>query len=273
MNLIIEALQQPFMIRALIVGVMIAVSSAFLGSFLVLKKYSMIGHGLSHVAFAAVAISLFLGTSPLYLTLPIVVMSSLLILQINQKSPVFGEAVIGLTATFAIALATALASIRGGFKVELYSYLFGSILTIQQTDMILSILASIVIVIYLIYHYHGLLSMTLDEEFAQVSKVNTQKLNRMLAIFAGVIISLGIRAIGSILISSFILFPMMIAIQFETNFKKTILFAILFSILLVVFGLILSYVYNLPSGSTIVLLSGLLFFTVMVSKRLIKGVV
>ncbi len=269
--MLLEALQQPFMIRALVVGILIAASSAFLGSFLVLKRYSMIGHGLSHVAFAAVAISLVLGTSPLILTLSIVILSSVLILRVNQKSSVFGEASIGLAATFAMALGTVLASIRGGFKVELYSYLFGSILTIQRVDMILSIVASFLIFGYLLFHYRDLLSLTFDEEFAHVQGIKTQRLNIMLAIFSGLIISLGIRAIGSILISSFILFPTMIAIQFQMTFRKTILWSIIIAILLVWLGLLGSYVLDWPSGSTIVLLSGLIYSIVLMTQRMRKG--
>jgi zinc transport system permease protein len=271
-NLIIEAFSYDFMIRAFIVGIAISASSAFLGSFLVLKRYSMIGHGLSHVAFAAVAISLVLGSSPIFLTLPIVVLVSLMILKINQKSSVYGEAAIGLAATVAIALGTALASIGGGFKVELYSYLFGSILTIQTIDMYLAIIASLIILLLLIYHFNDLFSMTFDEDFAIVSKIKTNRLNQMLAILTGVIIALGIRAIGSVLISSFIVFPMMIAMQFDKNFKTTVIISIFSSVLLVIFGLIFSYIFDLPSGSSIVLLSGIIYLTVFFAKKLIlKG--
>lgn len=270
-NLIIEAFSYDFMIRAFIVGIAISASGAFLGSFLVLKRYSMIGHGLSHVAFASVAISLVLGASPIFLTLPIVVLVSLLILKINQKSSIYGEAAIGLAATVAIALGTALASVGGGFKVELYSYLFGSILTIQTIDMYLAVFASIIIIFLLIYHFNDLFSMTFDEDFAIVSKIKTYRLNQMLAILTGIIIALGIRAIGSVLISSFIVFPMMIAMQFEKNFKSTVMIAILSSVLLVIFGLLLSYIFDLPSGSAIVLLSGIVYLFIFSFKKINIG--
>lgn len=269
-EILFSAFRYTFMVRALIVGIAIALSSSFIGSFLVLKKFSMIGHGLSHVAFAAVAIGLVTNTAPLIIAMPIVVLVAIFILKLNENAQLHGDAAIGLTATFAMALGTTLASVGGGFKVDLYSYLFGSILTIQQIDVWLSIVFSIIISLVVMLYYHDLFAMTYDESFAIVSKIKTKRLNTILAILTGITIVIGIRAIGTILISSFIVFPTVIAMQFSKGFKVTILIAATSSIVTVILGLMVSYVFDFPSGSTIVLLNGLLFIVVYVFNRILR---
>ncbi len=259
---IMQAFSYTFMWRALIVGVAIAISSSFVGSFLVLKKFSMIGHGLSHVAFGAVAIGLFTNQSPLVVAVPIVVLMSVFILKINNRVNIPGDAAIGLLAAFSMALGTTLASIGGGFNVDLNTYLFGSILTIRQTDVILSIIFSLVVLAVVAVFYHDLFSMTYDDEFARVSGVRTSRLNTVLAVLTGITIVIGIRVIGTILISALIIFPTVIAMQFNQGFKRTISIAVLTQIIIVISGLMLSYLFDLPSGSAIVLLNGFVFLAV-----------
>jgi|AntRauTorcE11898_2_1112593.scaffolds.fasta_scaffold00069_28 zinc transport system permease protein len=249
-----------FMWRALVVGVAVALSSSLIGSFLVLNKFSMIGHGLSHVAFAAIAIGLFTNQAPLLYAVPIVVIVSVFILKLNNTANLQGDAAIGLTASFSIALGTALASIGDGFNVNLFSYLFGSILTIKQVDVILAITFSIIVSAVVWFFYHDLFSMTYDEEYASVSGVKTKRLNTLLAVLTGLTIVIGIRAIGTMLISALIIFPPIIVMQFTKNFKRTVLASAILSIVLVVTGLLSSFVFDLPSGSTIVLISGFVFF-------------
>lgn len=268
LELLSSAFQYGFMWRALIVGIAIAVSSSFIGSFLVLKKFSMIGHGLSHVAFAAVAIGLVFNTAPLLVAMPIVVLVSIFILKLNETAKMHGDAAIGLTATFAMALGTTLASVSGGFNVDLFSYLFGSILTIQMIDVVLSIIVSIVVIVVVYLYYYDLFAMTYDEQFARVNKIKTTRLNTILAILTGITIVIGIRAIGTILISSFIVFPTVIAMQFNKGFKGTILIAVTSSLITVVLGLLGSFVFDLPSGSSIVLLNGFVFLVVYLYNRL-----
>ncbi len=249
-----------FMWRALIVGVAVGLSSSLIGSFLVLNKFSMIGHGLSHVAFAAIAVGLFTNQAPLLFAVPTVVIVSIFILKLNNAANLQGDAAIGLTASFSIALGTALASIGDGFNVDLFSYLFGSILTIKQIDVILAIVFSFIVSVVIWFFYHDLFSMTYDDEYASVSGVKTKRLNTLLAVLTGLTIVIGIRAIGTMLISALIIFPPIIVMQFTRNFKTTIFASALLSIVLVVSGLLSSFVFDLPSGSTIVLLSGFVFF-------------
>ena len=211
----IRAFQYGFMWRALIVGVSVAISSATIGSFLVLKKYAMIGHGLSHVAFAAVAIGLVFNQAPLFFSLPLVVFSSIFVLRLNKTAKLHGDAAIGLMAAFAMALGTTLVSTGGGFNVDLYSYLFGSILTIRQIDVYFAIGFSGVVIAFVLLYYNQLFSMTFDESFARITDIEVNRLNTMLAILTGVTIVIGIRAIGTLLISALIIFPAVIALQFN----------------------------------------------------------
>ncbi len=267
---ILEAFQFQFMIRALAVGVFVSLSAASLGSILVLKRYAMIGHGLAHVAFGAVAIGLLTQQQPLLIAMPIVVGVSLLILKVNDATDVHADASIGLAATVSMAIGTVLASVRGGFRVELNSYLFGSILTVQTLDLWLSGLFTVILLGFMALFYYDLFALTYDENYARVSGVRTLWLNRMIAVMTGIIVVLGIRLVGTILISSFIVFPTIIAMQFNRGFKTTMVVAMGLSLVTVIVGLLASYVYNTPSGSTIVLVHAVVFVMVYVSRRVLK---
>lgn len=261
----LDIFSYQFMLRAFGVGVLTAISSSFVGSFLVLKRFSMIGQGLSHVAFGAVAVGLLFTESPLFVALPIVVVVSVFILKLSEKTKMHGDAAIGLAATVAMALGTLLASIDGGYQTELNAYLFGSILTVQNTDLILASIITVLVLGLVIYFYHSLFSMTFDPVFAEVSGINVSILNTGLAILTGVIVVVGIRLLGTILISSFIIFPTIIAMPFNKGFLTTLKIAITVSLFTVFTGISASFIYDLPTGSTIVLLNAIVFILVYVS--------
>jgi zinc transport system permease protein len=271
LRLIPMMFKYEFMITALIVGVMIAISSASLGSFLVLKRFSMIGHGLAHVAFGAVAIGLLTSNSPLLVAMPIVIIVAILILKLNEKANVYGDAAIGLAATTAMALGTIIASVSGGFRLELNSYLFGSILTIQSIDVYLAISSSVVIISLVTLFYQDLFSLTYDEAFAKVSGIRTERLTTLLAVLTGLTVVIGIRVLGTILMSSFIVFPTIIALQFKKGFKKTMIIAIIVSIVTVFIGLTGSFIFDLPSGSAIVMFNAILFTVIYIIKMMFRS--
>jgi zinc transport system permease protein len=251
-----------FMIRALLVGILTAITSSMVGTFLVLKRYSMIGHGLSHVAFGAVAVGLLFSNSPLLIALPLVVGTSVLILKLNEKADVHADAAIGVMATTAMALGTLLASIDGGFTTVLNTYLFGSILTVQWIDFWLALGLLFAVFGFVGYYYHSLFSLTYDPTFAHVSGVPVKRLNLGLAILTGVIVVVGIRLLGTVLISSFIIFPTIIAMLFNKGFLTTFKITIGISLLTVFFGINASFIYDLPTGSSIVLLNAIVFIFV-----------
>ncbi|MHB8097460.1 MAG: metal ABC transporter permease [Erysipelotrichaceae bacterium] len=248
-----------FMQRALIVGLLISVSSSFLGIFLVLRKYSMIGDGLAHVSFATVALALLLNQSPLILSIPIVSLSSLLILKLSEENRIGGDAAIGLISSTAVAIGVMISSLSSGFSVDLYSYLFGSILIISEMDVYLSLFLSLVIICTVLYFYHDLFAMTYDMDYAKVSGRKTKRLNQIISFLTSITIVLGIRVVGTMLISSLIIFPTVSALRLSHSFKSTIIWSVIISSFSVVFGLLLSIIFDLPTGSIIVLINAVIF--------------
>ncbi len=269
--LIKEALKYSFMQRAIIAGVFIALSSSILGVFLVLKRYSMIGDGLGHVSFATVAIALLLGASPLLVSIPIVILASLFIMKLNEKAGLHGDAAIGLVSSFSVALGVLISSIAGGFNVDLFSYLFGSILAIREFDMYLSVVLAIMVIALVLFFYNDLFAVTHDEEFASVIGIKTKMMNYMIAVLASVTIVLGIRVVGTLLISSMVVFPTVTALQLSRSFKQTILFTSIISVLAVIIGVFGSYILDFPSGASIVMVNALFFVMAFLIKPLIAG--
>lgn len=270
-ELILDAFSFAFMIRAFVVGIAVAISGSFLGSFLVLRRFAMIGHGLAHISFGAVAIALFLGQAPLLVTLPVVVVASLLILYLSENSNIGGDTAIGLLSSFAIALATLLSSLRGGFGTDLNSYLFGSILFLTNLDVILSVVVALLVIVIVYVFYDELFASTFDEMYARVNRVNIKTINRLLAVLTAVTVTIGIQSIGVLLISSMIIFPTIISLQFRQGFQRTILLAVGFSVVVVFLGILSSYVFNYPTGSTIVMLSATTLVIAYWGNRLMRG--
>ncbi len=270
-ELIKEALSYSFMQRAIIVGIFIALSSALLGIFLVLKKYSMIGDGLAHVSFATVAIALFFGTSPLLVSIPIVILSSIFIMQLNEKAGLHGDAAIGLVSSFSVALGVLISSVAGGFNIDLFSYLFGSILAIKDSDMYLSIVLAGFVIALVVFFYNDLFAVTHDEEFASVIGIRTKLMNYLIATLASITIVLGIRVVGTMLISSMIVFPTVTALQVSRSFKSTIVISALISVAAVIIGVLASYVLNFPSGATIVMVNALVFIVFFALKPILRS--
>lgn len=267
-QLIVEALQQDFILRGIVVGSLIAISSSFLGIYLVLKKHSMIGDGLAHVSFATVAIALLLNKSPLLVSIPLVILSSFLILKLNEKADIHGDAAIGLISSLAVAVGVLISSISKGFNVDLFSYLFGSILVISKMDLILSIILSILVILLIFIFYNSLFATTYDEEFAKVLGINSKFINYLISILTSITVVLGIRIVGTMLISSMIIFPTATALQVSNSFHSTILISTTVSVISVILGTLMSYILNLPTGATIVIANGVFFLLFFSIKKL-----
>ena len=268
MNIILEALQYDFIQRAILVGSLIAISSSFLGIFLVLKKQSMIGDGLAHVSFATIAIALLLNKSPLLVSIPLVILSSFLILKLNEKAGLHGDAAIGLVSSFAVALGVLISSMAKGFNVDLFSYLFGSILVISKLDVILSVILSILVILLVLIFYNNLFAITYDEEFATVIGLQPKYMNYLISVLTSITVVLGIRVVGTMLISSMIIFPTVTALQVSKGFKGTILISSIISVLSVVLGTFISYILNFPTGATIVIINSIFFIIFFMTNRI-----
>jgi zinc transport system permease protein len=263
-----QAIQYDFILKALLVGSLIAISASVLGLFLVLKKYSMIGDGLAHVSFATVAIALWLSASPLVVSIPIVILASFFILKLSEKASMHGDAAISLVSSFSIAMAVLIASVAKGFNVDLMSYLFGSILVISNFDVAISAALSLVVIVTVLFFYHDLFAVTFDEEYAQAVGMNTKFYNYLLAVLTSITIALGIRIVGTMLISSLIVFPTVTALQVSKGFRMTILIATVISVVCVVLGVFISFAYNLPTGAVIVLMNAIAFALAFLFKAL-----
>ncbi len=264
--MILEALQYGFIQKALLAGSLIALSCAFLGVFLVLRKFSMIGDGLAHVSFATVALALLLSVPPLVLSIPLVILSSFLILKLNEKANLHGDAAIGLVSSLSVAIGIVIASMAQGFNIDLFSYLFGSILVISDLDVILSIILSATVIGIIVFYYHDLFAITYDENYAKISGMKVEWLNYLIAILTSITIVLGIRVVGTMLVSSLIVFPAVTALQVSKSFRGAMAVAATVSVFCVLAGVFLSYGFNLPTGGAIVLLNGVCFVIAFGSK-------
>lgn len=267
-NIISEALGQDFVLNALAVGSLLSISCALLGLFLVLRRFALIGDGLAHVSFASAALALALSASPLWITIPVTVAASLLIMKLNEKAVVHGDAAIGLISSTSVAAGALIASVSGGFNTDLMSTLFGSILILSRTDVLLSIILSLSVIALIIFSYPALFAITADEEYARVIGIKVRTYNTLMIILTAVTIALGIRIVGTMLISSLIIFPAVTALQVSRSFKSTLLIASAVSVTCMVMGVLLSYMLNLPTGSVIVALNALMFTAFFAAGRL-----
>jgi ABC-type Mn2+/Zn2+ transport system permease subunit len=263
-----EAFRYDFVWRALTAGSLIAVSCSLLGIFLVLRKYSLIGDGLAHVSFAAAALSILLSASPLLVTIPFVVLASFGILALNERAGIHGDAAIGLVSSFSVALGVIIASLAKGFNVDLMSYLFGSILVISSLDVAVSVTLSVVIIATVFVFYKSLFAISYDEEYARVIGIPVKRINYLIIVLTAVTISLGIRVVGTMLVSSLIIFPAVTALQTAKSFRGAILTATVISMSCVIAGVLVSYLFNLPTGGTIVVLNAICFIVFFARRKL-----
>jgi zinc transport system permease protein len=265
-----EPLQYAFIQRALLAGSFIALSCAFLGVFLVLRRFSLIGEGLAHVCFGTIGLALLLNTTPMVVSVPLVMLAALLILALSEKTTVYGDAAIGLLSSLGIAVGVLLASLGGGFNVDLFSYLFGNILSVSSTEVIFSIILSLSIIMIVILFYHDLFAITFDEEFAHVLGIKTRRMNQLLILCTALTVVLGIKVVGTLLVSSLIIFPAVTALQIARGFKTAILLSVIFAVVSVISGIFLSFLFDLPAGATIVIVNAI-FFSIAFTIRQIRG--
>ena len=262
---LIEYLQFPFVRYALIVGVLIALCSSLLGVTLVLKRFSFIGDGLSHVAFGAIAIASVCNlTNQMVLVLPITVISAILLLHTGQNAKIKGDAAIAMISVFALAFGYLLMNIfstSSNLSGDVCSTLFGStsILTLTQKEVWLCIVLSIVVVAIFILFYNKIFAVTFDENFAKAAGTRTDLYNLLIATVIAVIIVLAMNLVGSLLISALVIFPALSAMRLFRNFKNVTICSAVLSVFCALLGVIISILAGTPVGSTIVAVDALAF--------------
>ena len=266
----LDLLQYDFMIYALIAGLAISVSASLLGVGLVLRKTSLIGDGLSHVAFGAMAIGLALGTQPLIFSLIVVVFSAFLILKLSQSSNISGDAIIAVLSTTSLALGMVVLN-RFNIQSDLNSALFGSLLGLDLQEVILSVVVALIVLIAYTLMYQRLFVMIFDEPFAKTSGLNTDLYQTMIALLTALTIVVGMRLMGALLVSGLIVFPVLSAMRLTRSFKAVTISAVIISVLSMIVGLSASVQFNTPTGASIILVNALVFALSLIYSGIVKN--
>ena len=252
-----EMMSYPFMVRAFLVGSLVALCSALLGVSLVLKRYSMIGDGLSHVGFGALAIAAALNMAPLAVAIPVVVVAAVLLLRISGSSKIKGDAAIAMISVGALAVGYLLMNVfstGSNISGDVCSSLFGStsILTLTTAEVWLCVVVSVIVVALFTVFYHKIFAVTFDENFAKATGTRTDMYNLLIAVITAVIIVLAMNLVGSLLISALIIFPALSAMRIYKRFSAVIICSAILSVLCAFLGIIVSILGGTPVGSTIV---------------------
>lgn len=244
-------LSYQFIRNALIVGPLVALCAALLGVSLVLKRYSMIGDGLSHVGFGALAIATVIEVDQLGFSLIVVVLAAFLLLRLSESSQIKGDAAIAIISTASLALGITVISISTGLNTDVCNYLFGSILAVSTSDVKFSVILSLVVVALFIVYYNKIFSVTFDETFARATGTRTGIYNMLIALLTAVTIVVGMRLMGAMLISALVIFPALTSMRLCKTFKSVIICSAIISLFSFLVGIALSYLWSLPSGGSL----------------------
>ena len=263
-----EMFQYEFMQRAFLAGIIIAVLASVSGTFIVLRRFSMISETLAHSALVGVAIGLVAGYNPLWVAVIVSILSAWLIEYLRGHFSLYSDAVLAIMLSGSLAIAVIIVSLGGTFNNSLFSYLFGSILSVSKEDVITIFIFGMLALGVLLLYAKELYFIAYDEEVAQVSGIKVKFLNFLLVTVVAIIIALSIRVVGSLLIGALMVIPTVAALQFKLGFFRTSLLSLVFAILSVACGMILSYQFSLPSGATIVLsVLGIFILSLIVNKK------
>jgi len=259
MNIVTEFLSYGFLQRAMLAGIFVAIACAILGVFLILRRDSMIGHGLAHVTFAGIAIGLLLDVVPLAAATFVAIVTALGIMKLKERAGLYGDTAIAIFSSVGFAVGILIVSLSQGFNIDLFGYLFGDILAIDAFEVSFSVGLALVVVITVILNYHRFLYMTFDRESAKVSGIRVKRLDVLLTILTAVTVVLGMKIVGLLLVAALLVIPAAAGLQIASNFKQAIILSSLVSLVSVVFGLAIAFTLDLPASGTIVCLSFVFF--------------
>ena len=266
--MLIEMFSYPFMQRALIAGVLVSLCCALLGVSLVLKRYSMIGDGLSHVSFGALAIAVALGITPLYFSIPVVILAAFFLLRMTARPYWNNDAAIAAMSASALAVGILVISLTTGMTTDVDNYMFGSVLAMSAADVILiSVVGAAVLALFVLF-YHKLFAVTFDESFARATGLRVDVYNSLLAILTALTIVLGMRMMGAMLISSLIIFPALTAMRLFRSFRSVVVCAGISSVVCFVTGLCASFLLAAPVGASVVAADLIAFLAACTVQRL-----
>ena len=249
LSLLREIFSYSFLVRALIVGSLVALCAALLGVSLVLKRYSMIGDGLSHVSFGALAIAVALGFTPLYFSIPVVILAAFFLLRLATNPR---DAAIAVMSASALAVGIIVISRTSGMTTDVDNYMFGSVLAMTWADVALSAVLSLAVLALFVLFYHKLFAVTFDESFSRATGLRVDWYNTLLAILTALTIVLGMRMMGAMLISSLVIFPALTAMRLFKSFRGVVVCAAVTSVCCFCAGLMASWTLSTPVGASVV---------------------
>lgn len=247
-----EIMSYEFIQRAFAGGILVSLCAALLGVSLVLKRYSMIGDGLSHVSFGALAIGMALGIAPIRFSIPVVIIAAFFLLRIAENGKMRSDAAIAVLSSSALAIGVIVTSLTTGLNTDVNSYMFGSILAMSKEDVVLSVILSIVVLIMFVFCYHRIFAVTFDESFSKATGVKVNLYNTLIAIFTAVTVVLGIKMMGAMLISSLIIFPALTSMRIFKSFISVTICSAILAVINFTIGLIASYALSIPAGASVV---------------------
>ncbi len=270
-QLLKELFSHAFIQRALLVGVLVSLCAALLGVSLVLKRYSMIGDGLSHVGFGALSVATACNMAPLQVSVPVVVIAAFLLLRISKNSKIRGDAAIALLSSSALAIGIIVTSLTTGMNIDVYNYMFGSILAMNHNDLVVSVGLSVVVLVLYIYFYHKMYAAAFDEEFAKATGIGVERYNALTALLTAVTIVVGMRMMGALLISSLVIFPALTSMRVFGSFKGVVISSAILSVVWFFVGIVASFVFSIPTGASVVVVN-LFAFLVFSAIKVVLGV-
>jgi len=268
----IQMMSYPFIVRAFIVGILVSLCAALLGVSLVLKQYSMIGDGLSHVSYGALSIAAACGIAPLKLSIPVVIAAAFILLRMNENGVIKSDAAIAAMSASALAIGVTVTSFTTGMTTDVCSYMFGSILAMSQDDVVLSVVLSVVVLALFIFCYHSIFAVTFDESFARATGVKVPFYNTMISVLTAVTIVLGMQMMGAMLISSLVIFPALSSMRIFKSFKGVMISSGVLAVVCFCAGMIVSYNYSTPAGASVVL-ANLCVFVVFLGLQKLKTII
>jgi len=255
LDILLEMFSYTFLVRAVIVGLLVSLCASLLGVSLVLKRYSMIGDGLSHVGFGTLAIATAMNAAPLTVSIPVVVLAAFLLLRISENSKIKGDAAIALISTSSLAIGVVVISVTTGMNTDVCNYMFGSILAMSSEDVTLSIVLAVVVLTLFALFYNKIFAVTFDENFAKATGTKTGLYNMLIAFLTAITIVLGMRMMGALLISSLIIFPALTAMRVCKKFKTVTICSAFVSVICFFMGVMGSYLYAAPTGASVVIVN------------------
>ena len=253
MSLLLEMFTYPFIVRAFVVGILVSLCAALLGVPLVLKRYSMIGDGLSHVSFGALSIAVACGWAPLPVSIPVVIVAALGLLRMTERSRMGADAAIAVVSASSLAVGVIVTSLTTGMTTDVDSYMFGSILAMDRADVALSAGLSAAVLLLFVLFYHKLFAITFDESFSRATGVRVGLYNTFLSVLTALTIVLGMRMMGAMLISSLVIFPALSAMRVRKSFRGVVILAGILAVACFCLGLTASYLLSTPVGATVVI--------------------